>query len=136
MIRRPPRSTRTDTLFPYTTLFRSTRTRLLDARRHLLHLVARIRLADLSSPAPARRARYFGCDGHRAARIGRPAPDRRAHRADALSRHHDGAAARPLAARRARRGDPPSLCVRPAHLDDLGGLRALRFRPWAGDAPC
>src|SRR3546814_481672 len=26
MIRRPPRSTRTDTLFPYTTLFRSTRT--------------------------------------------------------------------------------------------------------------
>src|SRR3546814_18793682 len=30
MIRRPPRSTRTDTLFPYTTLFRS----LLAARRH------------------------------------------------------------------------------------------------------
>src|SRR3546814_10065251 len=28
MIRRPPRSTRTDTLFPYTTLFRS-RTRLI-----------------------------------------------------------------------------------------------------------
>src|SRR3546814_13046461 len=31
MIRRPPRSTRTDTLFPYTTLFRS-------PRRHLFHL--------------------------------------------------------------------------------------------------
>src|SRR3546814_1389553 len=30
MIRRPPRSTRTDTLFPYTTLFRSG----LDGRRH------------------------------------------------------------------------------------------------------
>src|SRR3546814_1570690 len=28
MIRRPPRSTRTDTLFPYTTLFRSTGRRL------------------------------------------------------------------------------------------------------------
>src|SRR3546814_16465719 len=27
MIRRPPRSTRTDTLFPYTTLFRSTEAR-------------------------------------------------------------------------------------------------------------
>src|SRR3546814_5556859 len=27
MIRRPPRSTRTDTLFPYTTLFRSRRSR-------------------------------------------------------------------------------------------------------------
>src|SRR3546814_14304907 len=28
MIRRPPRSTRTDTLFPYTTLFRSARLRI------------------------------------------------------------------------------------------------------------
>src|SRR3546814_2347521 len=32
MIRRPPRSTRTDTLFPYTTLFRSAR-RVADHRR-------------------------------------------------------------------------------------------------------
>src|SRR3546814_14055486 len=32
MIRRPPRSTRTDTLFPYTTLFRSVQNRLLSAR--------------------------------------------------------------------------------------------------------
>src|SRR3546814_12399386 len=30
MIRRPPRSTRTDTLFPYTTLFRSGVLRLVD----------------------------------------------------------------------------------------------------------
>src|SRR3546814_13602229 len=29
MIRRPPRSTRTDTLFPYTTLFRSVKRQLL-----------------------------------------------------------------------------------------------------------
>src|SRR3546814_2136614 len=35
MIRRPPRSTRTDTLFPYTTLFRSQRVRGVD--RRLLH---------------------------------------------------------------------------------------------------
>src|SRR3546814_14105936 len=35
MIRRPPRSTRTDTLFPYTTLFRSqTRRRRLFRRAH------------------------------------------------------------------------------------------------------
>src|SRR3546814_3497525 len=40
MIRRPPRSTRTDTLFPYTTLFRSRReprdgrTVDVDAKRH------------------------------------------------------------------------------------------------------
>src|SRR3546814_3494383 len=31
MIRRPPRSTRTDTLFPYTTLFRSSASRTLNA---------------------------------------------------------------------------------------------------------
>src|SRR3546814_10219730 len=38
MIRRPPRSTRTDTLFPYTTLFRSPGKRLAHAlpRRRLL----------------------------------------------------------------------------------------------------
>src|SRR3546814_10325934 len=30
MIRRPPRSTRTDTLFPYTTLFRSLRRGIID----------------------------------------------------------------------------------------------------------
>src|SRR3546814_20676003 len=33
MIRRPPRSTRTDTLFPYTTLFRSVGAKRLDDRR-------------------------------------------------------------------------------------------------------
>src|SRR3546814_5217192 len=32
MIRRPPRSTRTDTLFPYTTLFRSDRLCFVDVR--------------------------------------------------------------------------------------------------------
>src|SRR3546814_1546545 len=37
MIRRPPRSTRTDTLFPYTTLFRS----VVDQHFHVvLHLLA------------------------------------------------------------------------------------------------
>src|SRR3546814_10755569 len=40
MIRRPPRSTRTDTLFPYTTLFRSDRAaRDRLAAREMLHLV-------------------------------------------------------------------------------------------------
>src|SRR3546814_10730525 len=33
MIRRPPRSTRTDTLFPYTTLFRSSMAGILDHRQ-------------------------------------------------------------------------------------------------------
>src|SRR3546814_21020539 len=34
MIRRPPRSTRTDTLFPYTTLFRSTAAQRLGTTPH------------------------------------------------------------------------------------------------------
>src|SRR3546814_2118041 len=38
MIRRPPRSTRTDTLFPYTTLFRSAVAPVL-AKRSVLHAV-------------------------------------------------------------------------------------------------
>src|SRR3546814_7646267 len=37
MIRRPPRSTRTDTLFPYTTLFRSARVSAADLRAFLAH---------------------------------------------------------------------------------------------------
>src|SRR3546814_4539274 len=37
MRRRPPRSTRTDTLFPFTTLFRSTRVALVEEDR-LVHL--------------------------------------------------------------------------------------------------
>src|SRR3546814_1699435 len=40
MIRRPPRSTRTDTLFPYTTLFRSLRSWLILARNSDLLRVA------------------------------------------------------------------------------------------------
>src|SRR3546814_18041438 len=47
MIRRPPRSTRTDTLFPYTTLFRS-RPRILVARHeaHRDRIVAGLRQDD------------------------------------------------------------------------------------------
>src|SRR3546814_7113 len=45
MIRRPPRSTRTDTLFPYTTLFRS---RLVHARGN----AAPLRAADSSGLGP------------------------------------------------------------------------------------
>src|SRR3546814_4606487 len=50
MIRRPPRSTRTDTLFPYTTLFRSPRS--------LLPL--RVSPARLRRPRRRRRSPAFG----------------------------------------------------------------------------
>src|SRR3546814_10811362 len=63
MIRRPPRSTRTDTLFPYTTLFRSRkhdrrdRRGGQDVRRHGHRLVERRRSGHRR--ADERRARRF-----------------------------------------------------------------------------
>src|SRR3546814_1799629 len=57
MIRRPPRSTRTDTLFPYTTLFRS------------YHAAARVDVAILQHIAHLDAAGHFAADridaGHR-----------------------------------------------------------------------
>src|SRR3546814_3267730 len=50
MIRRPPRSTRTDTLFPYTTLFRSDRGRPEHAVRARLLPCAAVVGAVLSHP--------------------------------------------------------------------------------------
>src|SRR3546814_13171121 len=49
MIRRPPRSTRTDTLFPYTTLFRSRSVRMVDDQNRSALQRARGVPASLSS---------------------------------------------------------------------------------------
>src|SRR3546814_1089333 len=54
MIRRPPRSTRTDTLFPYTTLFRSHREAV---PRHPGRTLSPV---DRAAAAPAGRARGLG----------------------------------------------------------------------------
>src|SRR3546814_20159001 len=55
MIRRPPRSTRTDTLFPYTTLFRSQACRTRRQRRGGLHPARRDRRAGaVIEPGPER----------------------------------------------------------------------------------
>src|SRR3546814_5695110 len=45
MVRRPPRPTRTDTLFPYTTLFRSAEISRLDLRRRKWRRSARIAIS-------------------------------------------------------------------------------------------
>src|SRR3546814_17841986 len=58
MIRRPPRSTRTDTLFPYTTLFRSG-----DDVRLLLPVLDRVRLVEVDFP------RFRDGRGYSSARI-------------------------------------------------------------------
>src|SRR3546814_15325863 len=62
MIRRPPRSTRTDTLFPYTTLFRST----CRKRIHPMTIAVGDKLPDVklmkageSGPEPVQTADYF-----------------------------------------------------------------------------
>src|SRR3546814_6268684 len=66
MIRRPPRSTRTDTLFPYTTLFRSRRGK--GARR--------------GSALHAHRIRHGAQPLHRTRLCYRHWPERRRHRSD------------------------------------------------------
>src|SRR3546814_11745971 len=54
MIRRPPRSTRTDTLFPYTTLFRSNRdavcARDCSAERCASSLIPQIKICNRKGP--------------------------------------------------------------------------------------
>src|SRR3546814_14261369 len=60
MIRRPPRSTRTDTLFPYTTLFRSSRSSTVpvgtNPRRDSSRFIARFdRFVDVSRVGPRHR---------------------------------------------------------------------------------
>src|SRR3546814_9224773 len=55
MIRRPPRSTRTDTLFPYTTLFRSPRTAAASPAAFVLRQLDRPRACRDSSSARSSR---------------------------------------------------------------------------------
>src|SRR3546814_17121455 len=87
MIRRPPRSTRTDTLFPYTTLFRSVGDGPIGDARDFLFAAAKAaeRLAMLRKdelaalhPAGARLAELAKnrVDSARRAAIDREAPDR------------------------------------------------------------
>src|SRR3546814_5880470 len=67
MIRRPPRSTRTDTLFPYTTLFRST------GGLHAARGRARDRGPGKRQAARRRARRQGRLDRQRVAQEGRPA---------------------------------------------------------------
>src|SRR3546814_13473784 len=77
MIRRPPRSTRTDTLFPYTTLFRSP---VVDARADPGQLARHppVQLLDVvAAVQPARDARLVGDDEDQETRIVEAADRRR-----------------------------------------------------------
>src|SRR3546814_17656263 len=72
MIRRPPRSTRTDTLFPYTTLFRSV------VLRPFSRLSPRVGFGNLAREREHHRDRMFGG--------GDAVAERRVHHDDALFR--------------------------------------------------
>src|SRR3546814_19039674 len=67
MIRRPPRSTRTDTLFPYTTLFRSCRGRAREAGDRQPRIGAReafgTRLLEIEAARRAAAKPHVGIDG-------------------------------------------------------------------------
>src|SRR3546814_4454548 len=52
MIRRPPRSTRTDTLFPYTTLFRSPVTQSGAVAQEVIVTGTRVPSPSFNTPAP------------------------------------------------------------------------------------
>src|SRR3546814_24763 len=102
MRRRPPRSTRTDTLFPYTTLFRSARRGKSQARRNsgntgglpgwdwlILGIVIAL-LAVLVAP------RFLKSDGNDGCILPRPNPD--AQRAPPSSDADDADLPEPIAA--------------------------------------
>src|SRR3546814_5624190 len=78
MIRRPPRSTRTDTLFPYTTLFRSVDAAVDD--RRVVHRPRRVLVGalpgDLADEAERARAPQVGHDGGEPEQPPRDAGDR------------------------------------------------------------
>src|SRR3546814_8870925 len=71
MIRRPPRSTRTDTLFPYTTLFRSSRFCLSSPGANTLKPLAII--TGVGPGTGAALARRFHAGGYRVAMLARDA---------------------------------------------------------------
>src|SRR3546814_17587523 len=101
MIRRPPRSTRTDTLFPYTTLFRSGAQAL--PRRHAYPRTGAARTARRRRAAPRTLARARG--GRAAAAPLLPLRPAAADRGDRRSARRPAAAF--SLAPRAPRGAPP-----------------------------
>src|SRR3546814_3938127 len=70
MIRRPPRSTRTDTLFPYTTLFRSVHVREREPDRGLAGAAVTGRRTGVRADLPAVQVRPREDPGDRVGRVG------------------------------------------------------------------
>src|SRR3546814_3441229 len=60
MIRRPPRSTRTDTLFPYTTLFRSGRKKSLGFEMIIETALGMANVDEIAKASPRNEGLHFG----------------------------------------------------------------------------
>src|SRR3546814_6736230 len=84
MIRRPPRSTRTDTLFPYTTLFRSVEGGFVELLRGLLVLVDRFAVVRIEIFG-SRHQEASGAAGGIADGVGRPGRHHLHHQLDRKS---------------------------------------------------
>src|SRR3546814_20411730 len=85
MIPRPPRSTRTDTRFPYTTLFRSAETdkgEQASPRAGAIETADARRLGHAERQLPLERAKHFQPAGQRLHEIGIGGIAGRAHRID------------------------------------------------------
>src|SRR3546814_3278854 len=99
MIRRPPRSTRTDTLFPYTTLFRSQGVEIIrPCLHHLLALGQVCRAVVGAAVRIADRVRQLVLDevGSEAENLVEDCPG---HRAEAVARHGVAVEAHPAQSR-------------------------------------
>src|SRR3546814_5217753 len=109
MIRRPPRSTRTDTLFPYTTLFRSPRMREAvvggEAVEFVPIIVDGVDLAAVWTMQVAAELEVVG-------RIGEDHVDRRRRQ---RTHHRDAVALQAAVDRQVRRGRRPLLRRRSLH---------------------
>src|SRR3546814_13075566 len=113
MIRRPPRSTRTDTLFPYTTLFRSP-----GGRRHLPVHRALVRRTAHRLTSPQSSSCFQGpvaASHHAAEGVGRPFVE--------LPDKHGEAAAKCLAVARRAEADGRGGCA-PDRSGDVSGKKA------------
>src|SRR3546814_10019002 len=119
MLRRPPRSTRTDTLFPYTTLFRSSK-ECRHGRRSTGTRYLRARSADARAVARGDRA------GARCGGLGRSADTRRAVRLCGSRFPRPRAAPARLAVR--ARGVPVPGAVRSEeHTSELQSLMRISY---------
>src|SRR3546814_205181 len=140
MIRRPPRSTRTDTLFPYTTLFRSVvRLRRLAAARdrerlgHLAQTLTHARLADLI--IGAHQLQRLALDHRNELLLGQRAPPARVLRRRAgrhlvghlVEEEVDGHVEHPRQVEQSARADPVSAAFVLLHLlkGEADGLSEL-----------